>query len=109
MKLKRLNYIAHQALRDTIRTSQKHLIDPFHHYTPEIEIIIDLKTGTYKPELDDDVKNYYNFIIKWFHGALSKESIPTEIITKATLTINQKGKECIIEAQGRKFRSSYEF
>ncbi|MFX0028534.1 MAG: hypothetical protein ACFE8B_04960 [Candidatus Hermodarchaeota archaeon] len=86
------------------------MIDPFYHYTPEIEIIIDLKLGTIKPDLKgDDVERYYRSIIKWFHEVLPKEGIPIEVIESAILKINPKGKYCDIEAQGRKFSSFLKF
>ncbi|MFX0009929.1 MAG: hypothetical protein ACFE9R_06420 [Candidatus Hermodarchaeota archaeon] len=81
------------------------MVDPFHHYIPEFEIIIDLKAGTFSPDMSgDDVERYYKSIIKWFHEVLPKEGIPLEIIDQAILKINPKGKECIIKAQGKEFR-----
>jgi hypothetical protein len=86
------------------------MVDPFYHYTPENELIIDLKTGEFTPDLDgDDVERYYKSIIDWFHNVLPKEGIPIEIIDKAVLKITPQGKECIIEAKGRKFISSLKF
>ncbi|MFW9873315.1 MAG: hypothetical protein ACFFG0_09450 [Candidatus Thorarchaeota archaeon] len=86
------------------------MVDPFYHYTPEQEILIDLKAGTFMPDLEeDDVERYYKSIIDWFHNVLPKEGIPIEIIDKAILKINPQGKECIIEAQGRKFTSFRKF
>jgi hypothetical protein len=39
-------------------------VDSFYHYTPESEIILDLKTGTFKPHLGgDDIERFYKSII----------------------------------------------
>ena len=54
-------------------------------------------------------ERYYKSIVNWFHEVLPKEGIPIEIIDKAVLKINPSGKECVIEAQGRKFTSSLKF
>ena len=110
MKLNRLKSIVNQIIRESSSDSQGYMVDPFYHYTPENEIIIDLKTGIFMPDLTgDDVERYYKSIIDWFHEVLPKEGIPIEIIEKAILKINSKGKECIIEAQGRKFTSFLKF
>ena len=110
MKLNRLKSIVNQVLRDSSRNSQGYMVDPFHHYTPESEIIIDLKTGIFEPDLEgDDIERYYRSIIDWFHKVLPKEGISLEVIDRAVLKINPQGKECIIEAQGRKFRSYLKF
>ena len=86
------------------------MVDPFYHYTPESEIVIDLKKGTFEPDLEgDDIERYYRSIINWFHEVLPKEGIPPEVIDKAVLIISSQGKECIIEAQGRTFRSFLKF
>ncbi|MEJ2249888.1 MAG: hypothetical protein P8Y97_09535 [Candidatus Lokiarchaeota archaeon] len=86
------------------------MIDPFYHYTPDFEILVDLKLGIYTPEVEeDDVKKYYDLIIRWFHEILPKEGIPLNIIDKAILKISAQGKECIIEAQGRRFKSFEKF
>ncbi len=86
------------------------MVDPFYNYTPEYEIIIDLKAGTLTPDLGgDDVESYYKSIIDWFHKVLPKEGIPIEIIYTAILKINPQGKKCHIEAQGRKFTSFLKF
>ncbi len=72
--------------------------------------MIDLKSGTFTPELEgDDVERYYKSIIDWFHKVPPKEGISIEIIDKAILKISPQGKECIIEAQGRKFTSFIKF
>lgn len=86
------------------------MVDPYYHYTPESEIIIDLKAGTFEPELEgDDVEKYYRTIIDWFHEVLPKEGIPLDVIDKAVLKISSQGKECVIEAQGRTFTSFLKF
>jgi hypothetical protein len=110
MKLNRLKSVVKQVLRESSSGSKGYMVDPFYHYTPEIEILIDLKEGTFVPELGgDDVERYYKEIIKWFHQVLPKEGIPIEIIDKAILKITPYGKECVIEAQGRSFKSSKKF
>lgn len=110
MKLNRLKSVVNQVIRESSGDSQGYMLDPFYHYTPESEIIIDLKAGTFKPDLEgDDVERYYKSIINWFHEVLPKEGIQIEVIDKAILKINPQGKECIIEAQGRTFTSSLKF
>ena len=110
MKLNRLKSIVNQVVRESSSDSQGYMIDPFYHYTPESEIIIDLKSGTFTPDLEgDDVERYYKSIIDWFHNVLLKEKIPIEVIDKAVLKINPQGKECVIEAQGRTFTSFLKF
>jgi len=111
MKLNRLKSIVKDLIRTSIsRSNGQYLIDPFEHYTPELEIKIDLKNKTIIPDLEGDaVETYYNAIINWFHEVLIKEGIPIEVINKASLKISPKGKECIIVANGRKFRSSLIF
>ncbi len=110
MKLNRLKSIVNQILRESSASEQGYMIDPFYHYTPEFEIIIDLKTGSFNPELKgDDVERYYKSLIDWFHKVLVKEKIPNEIIEKAILTVSPSGKECIVEARGRRFYSTLKF
>jgi len=110
MKLNRLKSVVNQVIRESSGDSHGYMVDPFYHYTPENEIIIDLKKGSFSSNLDgDDIERYYNSIIGWFHKVLPKEGIPIEIVDKAILKINSKGKECIIEAQGRKFTSFLKF
>jgi hypothetical protein len=110
MKLNRLKSVVNQVLRDSSGDSQGYMVDPFYHYTPDFEIIIDLISGTFTPDLgEDDVKRYYTSIINWFHKVLPKEGIPIDIIDKAILTINSQGKTCIIKAQGRTFSSNLKF
>ncbi len=110
MKLNRLKSIVNQTIRESSGDSQGYMVDPFFYHTPEFEIIIDLKTGTFSPDLGgDDVERYYKSIIEWFHKVLQKEGIPLEVIDQAVLKINPKGKECIIKAQGREFSSFLKF
>ncbi len=110
MKLNRLKSVVKQVIRESSGDSQGYMLDPFYHYTPESEIIVDLKNGTFKPDLEgDDVERYYKSIIDWFHKVLPKEGIPIDIIDSAILKINPQGKECIIKAQGRTFSSSLKF
>jgi hypothetical protein len=106
MKLNRLKSVVNQVIRESSSDSQGYMIDPFYHYTPDNEILIDLNKGTFMPDLrGDDVERYYKSIIDWFHKVLPKEGIPIELIDKAILKINPQGKECIIEAQGCTFSS----
>ena len=110
MKLNRLKSIVNQVIRESSGDSKGYMVDPFYHYTPESEIIIDLKLGTITPDLEgDDIERYYKSIIEWFHNVLPKESIPIKVIDKAILKINPQGKECVIEAQGRVFTSFLKF
>lgn len=110
MKLNRLKSVANQVLRESSSDSQGYMVDPYYNYTPENEIIIDLKTGTFTPDPGgDDIERYYRSIINWFQAVVPKEGIPIEIIDQAILKINSKGKECFIEAQGRKFTSFLKF
>lgn len=110
MKLNRLKSIVNQLIRESSGDKKGYLVDPFYHYTPESEIIIDLINGIFTPDSgEDDVERYYRSIINWFHEVLPKEGIPIEVIEKAVLKISPEGKECIIEAQGRQFSSSISF
>ena len=110
MKLNRLKSVANQLLRESSSDSQGYMVDPFYHYTPENEIIIDLKRGTFAPDPGgDDIERYYRSIINWFHTVLLKEGIPIEVIDQAVLKLNSQGKKCVIEAQGRKFTSFLKF
>jgi hypothetical protein len=110
LKLNRLKSIINQIIRESSGDSQDYMVDPFYHHTPEFEIIIDLKTGTFSPDMGgDDVERYYKSIIKWFYEVLPKEGIPLEIIDQAILKINPKSKECIIKAQGKEFSAILNF
>ncbi|MFX1476858.1 MAG: hypothetical protein ACFFCI_01885 [Promethearchaeota archaeon] len=110
MKLNRLKSVVNQLLRESSGDAQGYMVDPFYHYTPEKEIVIDLKLGIITPDLEgDDVERYYKSIIEWFHKVLPKEGIPIEIIDRAILKINSEGKFCEIEAQERKFTSFLKF
>ena len=63
MKLNRLKSVVNQVIRESSGDSQGYMVDPFYHYTPENEIIIDLKKGTFTPDLEgDDVERYYKSI-----------------------------------------------
>jgi len=104
MKLNRLKSIVNDILRTSAATEDGYRLDPFEHYTPEEEIIVDLIHGTFSPEREgDDVEKYYGAISKWFLDVLPKEGISIDVIDKATLIISSKGKKCIIEAGGRQF------
>ena len=110
MKLNRLKSVAYQSIRTTLVRPGKYLFDPFYHYTPEIEIEINLITGELIPDMEgDDVENYYKGISEWFHQVLPREGIPLNVIDKAMLKISPNGKECIIHAQGREFKAFVSF
>ena len=110
MKLNRLRSVVNQCLRSASGRHGKYLQDPFYHYTPEIEIEVDLITGKLNPDMEgDDIENYYLGISEWFHSVLPKEGIPLEVIDKAIIKISPKGKECIIQSQGRTFKASVSF
>ncbi|MFX1499623.1 MAG: hypothetical protein ACFFDH_01510 [Promethearchaeota archaeon] len=110
MKLNRLKSVVNQLIRESFRGSKGYMIDPFYHYTPENEILIDLKKGIITPDhKGDDIERYYKSIIDWFHKVLLKEGIPITIMDEAILKINSKGKECFIKAQGRTFTSFLKF
>ena len=108
MKLNRLKSIVNEVLRTSAATEDGYRLDPFEHYTPEEEIIVDLINGTFSPEREgDDVEKYYRAISKWFLGVLPKEGLSLEVIDKATLIISPKGKKCIVEASGRQFTAEH--
>ena len=110
MKLNRLKSIVNQVIRESSGDENGYMIDPFYHYTPELELTIDLILGKFTPDMEgDDVERYYKSIVNWFHDVLPKEGISIDVIDNAVLKITPKGKECIIEAQGRKFTSSLKF
>jgi len=110
IKLLRLNSVANNALRESLAWKGEYLIDPFGHYTPEEEIIIDLITGRFTPERGgDSVEEYYTKIHEWFLDVLPREGISIEIIDRAILKIDPAGKECIIVAQGRDFKAKIRF
>ncbi len=105
MKLNRLKSIVNQAIRDSCATSKGYMLDPFHHYTPEYKIEINLLNGSIKPEREgDDVEVFYMGIISWFHEVLLKEGIPIEIIDEAIIVIDSLGKQCAIKAKGKVFK-----
>ena len=111
MKLNRLKSIVNDLIRTSVsRPNGQYLIDPFEHYTPELEINIDLKNKTISPDLDGDaVETYYRAIIDWFHEVLPKEGIPFDIIDYAILNITPNGKKCIIKAHEREFKSFLQY
>ena len=110
MKLNRLRSVVNQCVRSSAGRDGKYLIDPFYHYTPEIEIELNLITGELIPDMEgDDVENYYKGISEWFHEVLPKEGISLNVIDKAILKISPNGKECIINAQGREFKAFLSF
>ena len=110
IKLKKLKSVANNALRQSISWKGKYSIDPFGHYTPEEEIMLDLIAGKFSPERDgDDVEEYYSQIYEWFHDVLPREGITLEVIDKAILIINPEGKKCLIVSQGREFRADLMF
>ena len=110
MKLNRLKSVVNQCIRSTACVDRNYGFDPFYHYTPEIEIEVNLITGEFTPDMEgDDVENYYKGISEWFHQVLPKEGIPLDVIDKAIIKISPKGKECIIQAQGREFKAFVSF
>ncbi len=110
MKLNRLKSVVNQVVRGSSGDEQGYMLDPFSHYTPEIEYEINLITGVITPDCEgDDVERYYKSIIKWFHEVLPKEGISMIFIESAILKITPEGKSCVIMAQGREFSASYKF
>ncbi|HUW89690.1 MAG TPA: hypothetical protein VMV43_04150 [Candidatus Nanopelagicaceae bacterium] len=107
MKLNRLKSIVNDIVRTSISSQNgRYLLDPFEHYTPEVKIIIDLKSKTFTPDLDGDaVETYYSAICDWFYEVLPKEGIPIDVIDSAILSITPHGKECIIKVNEREFKS----
>ncbi len=102
MKLNKLNAIAHNAL---------HLGEAFNpltmlHITLPCEIQIDLLTGKFTPELneDDSLRKHYEGVINWFHQEVQKEGIPIDVIEEAKIIIYKNTDyKCIIKAGGRMF------
>lgn len=110
IKLNKLKSIANNALRQSIAAKNYYRIDPFEHYTPEEEIILDLITGRFTPKREgDDIEDYYFKIHEWFHEVLLKEGIPLNIIEKAIINITPEGKTCIIVAKSREFNAFISF
>ena len=110
MKLNRLKSVVNQIIRGSSGDEKGYMLDPFEHYTPEIDFEIDLITGIITPDCEgDDVERYYKSIISWFHEVLPKEGIPIDVIDSAILKITPEGKSCLVKAQGREFSSSYKF
>jgi hypothetical protein len=108
MKLSRLNSIANNAVRDSTWSHEPHGFDPLSFHSPAETIVVDLVSGTLKPDREgDSVEQYYTTMSRWFHDALKKEGIPIDVIESATITISpDKGKKCVIIAQGRTFEST---
>ncbi|MFW9789444.1 MAG: hypothetical protein ACFFE2_16830 [Candidatus Thorarchaeota archaeon] len=108
LKLNRLKSIANNAVRDAIWTYQPHSIDPFRYHNPLETIVVDLVSGTLKPDREgDSFEEFYTKMSRWFHDVLKKEGIPIEVIESATITIIPgAGKKCVIVAEGRTFESS---
>jgi hypothetical protein len=108
MKLSRLKSIANNAVRDSIWSHEPHGNDPLSFHSPAETIVVDLVSGTLKPEREgDSVEQYYTTMSRWFHDALKKEGIPIDVIESATITISPgKRKRCVIVAQGRTFEST---
>lgn len=110
MKLNRLKSVVNQVLKTSANVDGKYGLDPFYHYTPEIEIEVDLLTGKLTPDMEgDDVEKFYTSISKWFREVLPKEGIPIEVIDKAIINISPQGKTGIIQAQGREFKASLKY
>ena len=110
IKLGKLKSVAYNTLRETLVWKGEYLIDPFGHYTPEEEIIIDLITGRFTPDRGgDSVEDYYTKIHEWFLEVLPREGITLDVIDKAILKINPEGKNCIILSQEREFRAELKF
>ena len=106
MKLSKLKSVVYNAIRTSTGDEEGYMRDPFEHYTPELEIEVDLITGKLTPDMEaDDVERYYTAISKWFHEVLPKEGIPIEAIDKAIIKLSPEGKKCIIQAKGREFSS----
>ena len=71
IKLNKLRSIANQLLRESSKYLQEYMVDPFYHYTPKNEILIDLKSGTFSTDLGgDDVERYYTSIINWLYSVI---------------------------------------
>lgn len=110
MKLNRLKSIVNQVINTSASVDGKYALDPFDHYTPEIEIEVDLLTGKLTPDMEgDDVEKFYTSISKWFREVLLKEGIPIQIIDKAIIQLSPQGKTAIIQAQGREFKASIKY
>jgi hypothetical protein len=108
MKLSRLNSIANNAVRDSIWSHEPRGFDPLSFHSPAETMVIDLVSGTIKPDrAGDSVHQYYKTMSRWFHDVLKKEGIPIEVIESATITISPgEKKRCVIVAQGRTFKST---
>jgi hypothetical protein len=106
MKLRRLKSIANNAVRDSIWTPETIGLGPFSTIRPKETIIVDLINGNLTPDRKgDDVEKFYTNMSRWFHQVLKKEGIPLNIIESAKIIISPSGKECIIRASGKTFKS----
>ncbi len=106
MKLSRLKSIANNAVRDSILTPESIMIEPFSTIRPKETIVVDLVNGNLTPDMKgDDVEKFYKNMSTWFHQALKKEEIPLNIIESAKIVISSSGKECVIIANGKTFKS----
>jgi len=106
MKLRGLKSIANNAVRDLIRTPESIMIEPFSTIRPKETILVDLINGNLTPNRKgDDVEKFYKTMSRWFHQALKKEEIPLNVIESAKIIISPSGKECVIIACGKTFKS----
>ena len=106
MKLIRLRSIANNAIRESLWTPEPIGEDPFYWFAPKEKVVIDLVKGELNPDMKgDSVQKFYKAMSRWFHQALKKEGISIEVIDSAKILVTPKGKECIIIAQGRTFKS----
>ena len=110
MKLNRLKSVVNQILKTSANVDGRYARDPFDHYTPEIEIEVNLITGKITPDMEgDDVEKFYTSISKWFREVLPKEGISINVIEKAIIQLSPQGKAAIIQAQGREFKASIKY
>ena len=110
MKLNRLKSVVKQVLKTSANVDGKYARDPFDHYSPEIEIEVDLLTGKLTPDMEgDDVEKFYTPISKWFREVLLKGGIGIEVIDEAIIKLSPQGKMGTIQAQGREFKASIKY
>jgi len=114
VKLNKLKSIANNAVRSSIWNPKSIGMDPFEHIRPRGIYVVDLIRGTItlhtaddKEKLvsADDVEKYYKTMAEWFHQVLKKEGIPLDIIEQAIINITPEYKQCVIEANGKIFKS----
>jgi len=72
-----------------------------------LDTVIHAKPPNPKPHTA--VETYYSAICDWFHEVLPKEGILIDVIDSAILEISPNGKECIIKANEREFRSFFSY